>query len=190
MSLSIQKVDMSSALKRWAESAVVHQVPNIKRAFVVPPKSENDDIVIKTDGVNINAMFKHSKILDLRRLYCNDIHAVAKHYGVEAASRVIVQVSAAMILFRSFVSLHCHFVLQEVRNVFKVYGITVDPRHLSLVASFMTSGGGYRAFSRLGMGDCTSPLQQMSFETSIEFLKRATLQGTLACSLLSLGTRN
>ena len=70
-----------------------------------------------------------------------------------------------------------YFFFQEVRNVFKVYGITVDPRHLNLVASFMTSGGGYRAFSRMGMGDCTSPLQQMSFETSIEFLKKATLQG-------------
>nr|CAG4641431.1 EOG090X00BV [Eurycercus lamellatus] len=154
--LTTHKVDMSSAMRRWAEKSVVYNVPGIKRAFVVPPKSDDDDVMIKTDGVNINAMFKHSKILDLNRLYCNDIHAVAKHYGVEAASRVIVK---------------------EVRNVFKVYGITVDPRHLSLVACFMTSGGGYRAFSRGGMADCTSPIQQMTFETATEFLKNAALQG-------------
>nr|CAG4636748.1 EOG090X00BV [Ceriodaphnia reticulata] len=154
--LSIQKVDMSSALKKWAELAIVHQVPKIKRAFVVVPKSDDEDVIIKTDGVNINAMFDHADILDLNRLYCNDIHAVVAHYGVEAASRVIVK---------------------EVNNVFKVYGITVDPRHLSLVASFMTSGGGYRAFSRVGMADCTSPLQQMTYETATEFLKNATLQG-------------
>lgn len=88
----VHKVDMSSALRRWAESAVVHQVPGIKRAFVVAPKSDGDDVVIKTEGVNINAMFDHSKTLDLNRLYCNDIHAMAEHYGVEAASRVIVKV--------------------------------------------------------------------------------------------------
>lgn len=154
--LFVQKVDLSSSLKKWAESTVVHHVPKIKRAFVVPPKSEDDDIVIKTDGVNIKAMFEFAHILDMNRLYCNDIHEVVKQYGVEAGSRVIVK---------------------EVNNVFKVYGITVDPRHLTLVASFMTSGGGYRPFSRHGMTDCTSPFQQMTYETATEFLKNATLQG-------------
>nr|CAG4647637.1 EOG090X00BV [Moina brachiata] len=154
--LTVAKVDMSAALKRWSETAVVHQIPNIKRAFVIAPKTPDDDVVIKTDGVNIEAVFPYAKTLDLNRLYCNDVHAVARQYGIEAASRVIVK---------------------EVRNVFNVYGITVDPRHLTLVASFMTSGGGYRAFSRVGMADCTSPLQQMSYETATEFLKNATLQG-------------
>lgn len=92
MPLTTQKVDMSSSLRGWAESAVVYQVSKIKRAFVVRPKSEDDDVVIKTDGVNIQAMFKFSKILDLNRLYCNDVHQIAEHYGVEAASQVIVKV--------------------------------------------------------------------------------------------------
>lgn len=87
------KVDMSTALKRWSENAIVHQVPNIKRAFVIAPKSPGDDVVIKTDGVNIEAMFPFAKTLDLNRLYCNDVHAVARHYGIEAASRVIVKVN-------------------------------------------------------------------------------------------------
>lgn len=84
---------MSCALKKWAEGAVVHQVPRIKRAFVVEPKNDDEDVIIKTDGVNINAMFGFTDTLDMSRLYCNDIHAVVKHYGVEAASRVIVKVS-------------------------------------------------------------------------------------------------
>ena len=91
--LSVQKVDMSSSLRTWAESAIVYQVPGIKRAFVVLPKSEDDDIYLKTDGVNIQAMCKFSKILDLNRLYCNDVYQIAKHYGVEAASQVIVKAS-------------------------------------------------------------------------------------------------
>jgi len=64
-----------------------------------------------------------------------------------------------------------------VRNVFKVYGITVDMHHLTLVASYMTAGGAYRPFSRYGMHDSTSPLQQMSYETATDFLKNAALQG-------------
>ncbi len=83
---------MSSALKKWAQRAVVHSVPNINRAFVIEPKSDGDDVVIKTDGVNIQAMFNYADVLDVNRLYCNDIHAVVAHYGVEAASRIIVKV--------------------------------------------------------------------------------------------------
>ena len=154
--LSMKKVDMSSALRRWVSKAVVRHVPNIKRAFVVPPKTENDVALIRTEGVNIEAMFAHSHTLDINRLYSNDVHAISRYYGVEAASRVLVN---------------------EIRNVFKVYGIDVDPRHLTLVASYMTSGGGYRSFSRMGMADCTSPLQQMTFETATAFLQKAVLQG-------------
>ena len=91
---------MSTAMRTWAQSAVVHQVRNIKQAFVVIKKDKKkaeknpDDyeVVIKTDGVNIEAMFQHADILDLNRLYCNNIHLVQQQYGVEAASYVIIKV--------------------------------------------------------------------------------------------------
>lgn len=63
--------------------------------------------------------------------------------------------------------------------MFKAYGITVDSRHLTLIASHITSGGEYRAFTRTGMKDSTSPLQQMSFETATEYIKTAALQGSI-----------
>lgn len=97
--MTTKKVDMSTAIRRWAESAVVHQVPQIRRAIVEPPKSEDDDVVIKTEGVNIGAMFEYSKILDLNRLYCNNIHSVYNQYGIEAASHVIVNVIIFSIYF-------------------------------------------------------------------------------------------
>ena len=154
--LDCKKVDMSTSLLRWTAAAVVSQVPKIKRAFVTAPKTKDGDVFIQTDGVNIEAMFRYANVLDLKRLYSNDIHAMSRVYGIEAASRVIIN---------------------EIRNVFKVYGITVDPRHLSLVASYMTSGGGYKSFSRHAMLDSTSPFQQISFETAVEGLKNAVLQG-------------
>ena len=59
--------------------------------------------------------------------------------------------------------------------MFGVYGIDVDYRHLSLIADYMTVDGTYRPFNRVGMENNPSPLQQMTFETAIRFLKLATL---------------
>lgn len=40
-------------------------------------------------------MFKHMEVLDLNRLYTNQIHAMAQTYGIEAAARVILKVRAS-----------------------------------------------------------------------------------------------
>ena len=68
--------------------------------------------------------------------------------------------------------------------MFGVYGIEVDPRHLSLVADYMTFDGQYRAFNRIHMGNNASPLQQMSFETTCSLMKNAALMGKLAANIL------
>uniref|UniRef100_A0A8C4Q296 DNA-directed RNA polymerase n=1 Tax=Eptatretus burgeri TaxID=7764 RepID=A0A8C4Q296_EPTBU len=97
------------------------------------------------------------EVLDLNRLYCNNIMEMMTVYGIEAAVSVIQR---------------------EVRDVFAVYGITIDPRHLSLVADNMCASGSYVACNRFSMATSPSPLQQMTFETSMAFLKQATIQGT------------
>ncbi|PSN44886.1 hypothetical protein C0J52_06198 [Blattella germanica] len=66
---------------------------------------------------------------------------------------------------------------QEIQNVFKVYGIEVDPRHLLLVADYMTFNGTIKPFSRKSIEDNVSPLQQMSFESSVNFLRMALSRG-------------
>ena len=77
-------------------------------------------------------------------------------YGVEAARATLVN---------------------EVSGVFGAYGIGVDPRHLGLVADYMTFEGDYRACSRLGIRSCTSPMTKMSFETAMTFVRDAALRG-------------
>lgn len=101
-------------------------------------------------------MSKHNKLLDLNKLYCNDIHRMAETYGIEAAMKIIVK---------------------EVQDVFNVYGIKVDPRHLSLIADYMTYNGTFEPLSRKGMESSASPFQQMSFEASLGFLKAAAIRG-------------
>ncbi|XP_055626867.1 DNA-directed RNA polymerase I subunit RPA1 [Toxorhynchites rutilus septentrionalis] len=153
MPMKYKEIDFTKILREIAEKCVIWEIPRIRRAITY---TQNDQLYLKTDGINIYAMTKYSKILDLNRLYSNDIHAVAKTYGIEAASRVIVK---------------------EVQNVFKVYGITINPRHLLLVADYMTVDGTFNSMSRKGMENNASPLQQISFESSIQFLKAAALNG-------------
>ncbi|XP_039285485.1 DNA-directed RNA polymerase I subunit RPA1 [Nilaparvata lugens] len=146
------RIDFASVLRERAAASVIHEVAGINRAFTFKNK---DTIMLKTDGRNFSQMFRHSTLLELSKLYSNDIHSIAKTYGIEAAARLIVK---------------------EVQEVFKVYGIVVDPRHLLLIADYMTFDGTIQPLNRVGMRGGLSPLQQMSFEASTNFLKTAILQ--------------
>ncbi|XP_076249165.1 RNA polymerase I subunit RpI1 [Calliopsis andreniformis] len=152
--LRMIKLDLPTIIRNVANRVVLSEVPYIKRAFTF--QNNDGETILKTDGINIIEMFKHDKLLNLNKLYSNDIYGISQTYGIEAANRVITK---------------------EVRDVFKMYGITVDSRHLSLIADYMTFDGTFQPLSRKGMEDSASPLQQMSFESSLNFLKNATLQG-------------
>lgn len=155
LGMNYKNVDLSIVLKEVAKKSVISEVPNIKRAITY---QKNEDIFLKTDGININEMFKYMELLDLNRLYTNQIHAMARTFGIEAAARVVVK---------------------EVQTVFQVYGITVDPRHLLLIADYMTFDGSFKPLSRTGMEASASPLQQMSFESTLKFLKSAIVSSRL-----------
>jgi hypothetical protein len=78
-----------------------------------PPASTGSAAAAGTSGIAHDL----ETPLDLRRLHTNDIAAILRTYGVEAARAAIVR---------------------EVRTVFDVYGIAVDTRHLMLIADYMT----------------------------------------------------
>lgn len=85
-----KNIDLSNILKDVARKSVISEVPLIKRAITY---NQNSDLVLKTDGINIVKMFEYNDLLDINRLYTNDIHAMARTYGIEAAARVIVKVT-------------------------------------------------------------------------------------------------
>ncbi|XP_065342582.1 DNA-directed RNA polymerase I subunit RPA1 [Cloeon dipterum] len=158
VSLAHKKIDMSTLLKELAHKAIVAQVPSINKAFIY--RSPKNELMLKIDGMNIPEMLKYYKILDINRMYVNDIYAFSQVYGIEAASRILVK---------------------EVQNVFGVYGITVDPRHLLLIADYMTFDGSYKALNRGGIAAHSSPLQQMTFESSLTFMRSAVLEAKTDC---------
>ncbi|XP_048459016.1 DNA-directed RNA polymerase I subunit RPA1 [Rhincodon typus] len=161
MKLPVMKVhfDLSSLVMSIAQNAVVYETRGITRCLLneTTNRRGEKESVLNTEGVNFTEMFKYGDTLDLNRLYSNDIHAFANTYGIEAALRVIEK---------------------EIKDVFSVYGIEVDPRHLSLVADYMCFDGSYKPFNRIGMQSSSSPLQQMTFETSYKFLKHAAMLGS------------
>ena len=66
---------------------------------------------------------------------------------------------------------------QEIQSVFGAYGIMVDYRHLSLLADYMTCRGQFDAFNRGCIAYNTSPLQKMTFETTMTFLLNSCVSG-------------
>ncbi|XP_015758979.1 PREDICTED: DNA-directed RNA polymerase I subunit RPA1-like [Acropora digitifera] len=147
------KIRVASIVEKLANQSVVYEIPGINRCFLIEDK---DEAVLKTEGVNIQAAWKHEDILDLTKIYTNDIQAMANTYGIEAAGKVI---------------------RQELKSVFSAYGIQVDPRHLSLVSDYMTYEGTVKAFNRVALDSNSSPFQKMSFETTTHFLRGAVLTG-------------
>jgi DNA-directed RNA polymerase I subunit RPA1 len=138
-----------------AEKCVVRASNGIAQAYVVDGKQGSPVACVQTDGCNLHELWELGHgVLDLTSIKSNDIWAIHQTYGVEAARRTIVG---------------------EIANVFGAYGISVDPRHLGLVADFMTYQGGFRGLNRIGMGHASSPLLRMSFETTGAFLTEAAL---------------
>jgi hypothetical protein len=120
-------------------------------------EEKEDSPKLRTAGVEFEVFWALQDKLRIRDIKSNDIHAILKTYGVEAARATIIK---------------------EVNEVFEPFGIDVNMRHLSLVADFMTSGGSYRPMSILGMAQfCTSPFGKMSFEQATRFITEAACYG-------------
>lgn len=112
---------------------------------------------LKASGVDFKSIWEMHKDLDLSRLYSNNVHAVLNTYGVEAARATLIR---------------------EVTQVFDIYGVKIDFRHLSLIADYMTHTGGYRPMSRHGsISESISPFLKMSFETASKFIVEAASYG-------------
>ncbi|KDO24012.1 hypothetical protein SPRG_10708 [Saprolegnia parasitica CBS 223.65] len=142
-------------IEKITAQVLVRSCPGISRCYTVKQrldKSGDEEQCIQTAGLNFQAIWELNDKLDVNRLVTNDIYQVLLNYGVEAA--------------RASIS-------KQIQDVFGVYGISVDPRHLSLLADYMTHYGDYMPLNRSGMARKGSSFQQITFETSMKFLTEA-----------------
>ena len=97
-------------------------------------------------------------ILDLineKTLACNDIHAVFKKYGIEAARNTMIK---------------------EIRNILSSYGIYVNYRHITLPVDWMTWIGDLTPLTRHGIRKVdASPLKRSTFEEVVEVFNQAAV---------------
>ncbi|XP_051116199.1 DNA-directed RNA polymerase I subunit 1 [Andrographis paniculata] len=133
---------------------------NLKSNGAKAEKNDGDENLywaMKASGVDFRSFWDLQDDLDVSRLYSNNIHAMLKTYGVEAARATVIR---------------------EVKQVFDIYGVKIDFRHLSLIADYMTHTGGYRPMSRHGsISESLSPFLKMSFETASKFIVEAASHG-------------
>ncbi|KAF7197420.1 DNA-directed RNA polymerase I subunit rpa1 [Pseudocercospora fuligena] len=159
------KILMLNLLETSLRNSLIQHVDNIEGCMLdeealKDSAKKNPNITptptLLASGVNIKAMWSFQHAINPNHIYTNSIHSILELYGVEAARAAIVR---------------------ELQGVFGGHGISVDPRHLMLIADYMTRNGGYQAFSRMGYGSNVSPFMKMSFETTVGFLKDAVLNG-------------
>lgn len=144
---------MVGLVERAAGDTIVRARPKITEGFV--NDEEGRGRCLQTAGCNFEEIWRLSEnIVDHNKLVSNHIWGIRCAYGVEAARMSIAD---------------------QIRGVFAVYGISVDPRHLSLIADFMTYDGEYKPMNRIGMADISSTFLQMSFESTSVFMVDAAM---------------
>ena len=129
-------------------------IDGIKRVII--RKEPNEGYVIYSEGSNLKEVLDIDGV-DPYRTTTNDIHAIARELGIEAARNMIIQ---------------------EAFSTLSEQGLNVDMRHIMLVADVMTADGTVRAIGRHGVsGEKSSVLSRAAFEITVNHLLLASQRG-------------
>ncbi len=143
-------LDISEKLK----TLKVKGVEGINRVIIRNEPGEG--YVIYSEGSNLEEVLKIEGV-DPYRTVTNDIQAVGRVLGIEAARNMIIQ---------------------EAYNTLSEQGLNVDKRHIMLVADVMTVDGSIKAIGRHGVsGEKASVLSRAAFEITVNHLLDAGRRG-------------
>lgn len=153
---SIPKILMLSLVQEAVKNSLIQQIHRLGTATFEPKKQTDaatgkqtiTEMLVHTDGANLRAMQQYGDYINPNKIQTNDIAQVLEVYGVEACRSNIVR---------------------ELMAVFGGHGIAVDPRHLNLIADYMTRGGGFSPFNRIGLTGNVSPFTKMSYGRFLPF---------------------
>ncbi len=136
-----------------ARDAAIQGVDGIERAIL---RKEGPEYVIYTAGSNLRDVLKEENV-DPARTTTNSIQEIYDVLGVEAARNSIIN---------------------EASRTLEEQGLTVDIRHIMLVADLMTNDGDVKAIGRHGIsGRKSSVLARAAFEITATHLLHAALTG-------------
>ncbi len=136
-----------------AKAMVVKGIDDIKRVVV---RKEREEYVLYTEGSSLKKVMVLEHI-DATRTKTNNINEMAEVFGIEAARNSIIE---------------------EAMDTLREQGLTVDVRHIMLVADMMTLDGEVKQIGRHGIaGEKTSVLSRAAFEVTVNHLLDAAIRG-------------
>lgn len=142
-------------LRKIREKIMRIRVSGIKGISNVIVRREGDEWILNTLGTNLEEVLKIKEV-DETRTISNDIHEVARIFGIEAARNLIIN---------------------EALKTLQEQGLDVDVRHVMLVGDIMTANGVINPIGRYGVaGAKTSILARAAFEETIKHLVRASVK--------------
>lgn len=143
-------LDVNETLKELK----VKGIDGIKRIII--RNEPNEGYVIYSEGSNLEKVLE-VKGVDPYRTTTNDVQAVGRVLGIEAARNMIIQ---------------------EAYNTLLEQGLNVDLRHIMIVADVMTNDGTIRAIGRHGVSkEKESVLSRAAFEITVSHLLQASRRG-------------
>ncbi|MBI4393603.1 MAG: DNA-directed RNA polymerase subunit A'' [Euryarchaeota archaeon] len=149
-------VESYKALMTLASEAKRSQIKGIADITRVVMRREEDGYVIYTEGSNLAKVIQIPGV-DTTSTHTNNFREIYEVLGIEAARRAI---------------------MNEAHKTLSEQGLTVDIRHLMLVADVMTVDGNIRAIGRHGIsGEKSSVLARAAFEITVNHLLEAALIG-------------
>jgi DNA-directed RNA polymerase subunit A" len=136
-----------------AKAMVIKGIEDIKRVVV---RKEREEYVLYTEGSSLKKVMVQEHI-DATRTKTNNINEMAEVFGIEAARNSIIE---------------------EAMDTLREQGLTVDVRHIMLVADMMTLDGEVKQIGRHGIaGEKTSVLSRAAFEVTVNHLLDAAIRG-------------
>jgi len=155
-------VVLSPSVKRYrallqivekVRTMVIKGIEDIKRVVV---RKEGEEYVLYTEGSSLKKVITLAHI-DASRTRTNNINEMHEVLGIEAARNSIIE---------------------EAMSTLREQGLTVDVRHIMLVADMMTVDGEVKQIGRHGIaGEKTSVLSRAAFEVTVNHLLDAAVRG-------------
>ena len=141
-------------LKEKLKETIISGIKGVKQILI---SKRNEDYVIVTLGTNLKEVIVLKEV-DETRTISNDLHEVAKVFGIEVARANIIN---------------------EIKEVLNSQGLDINERHTKLLADTMTTIGVVKGVTRIGIiADKASILARATFETPTKQFVNATVKGS------------
>jgi DNA-directed RNA polymerase subunit A" len=128
-------------------------VEGLKRVVI---RKEGDEYILYTEGSSIKRVMQFEGV-DPTRIKTNNISEIGDVLGIEAARNAIIN---------------------EATDTLREQGLSVDVRHIMLVADIMTVDGELKQIGRHGVsGEKASVLARAAFEVTVNHILDAAIRG-------------